>query len=142
MRIDKLSLAALEATLRSHRDPDRAARELPVLEMLSLPERELAERAERLQAPLSREPGIEVTVERGFGRAGGGALPLLELEGPVVAVRPRNVGPDALQARLRAGDPPVIARIHEGALVLDPRTIAAGELEQAAAAVSAALRAM
>lgn len=140
VRIDKLSLAALEATLRIHRDHEQAARELPVLAMLSLPERELAERAERLCAALAGA-AAEVTVERGFGRAGGGALPLLELEGPVVTVRPHASGAQTVHARLRTGDPPVVARVHEGALVLDPRTIAVEELAETAAAVAAALAA-
>jgi L-seryl-tRNA(Ser) seleniumtransferase len=139
VRIDKLSLAALEATLRIHRQPERAVRELPVPAMLDLSEGELADRAERLRAHLEHADGATVTIERGAGRAGGGALPLLELEGPVVAVRPIDLGVDALHAHLRGGDPPVVARIHEGALILDPRTIAPDELDEAAAAVAAAL---
>jgi L-seryl-tRNA(Ser) seleniumtransferase len=139
VRIDKLSLAALEATLRIHRDPQRAIRELPVSAMLDMPESKLADRAERLRAGLQDAQGASVTIERGAGRAGGGALPLLELEGPVVAIRPIDLGVDALHARLRGGDPPVVARIHEGALILDPRTIAADELDLAATAVAAAL---
>ena len=141
VRIDKLSLAALEATLRVHRDKEIAAVELPVLAMLSLSESELAERAERLRAALAGTAQAEVTIERGIGRAGGGALPLLELDGPVVAVRPLESSADTLHARLRGGVPPVVARIHEGALVLDPRTIAPEELAEAGAVVADALRA-
>ena len=73
------------------------------------------------------------TVERAAGRVGGGALPLLELEGPVVTVRPNGVGLDRIQAGLRANDPPVIARVQKGVLVLDPRTIGDDQVEPAAA---------
>ncbi len=138
VRIDKLSLAALEATLRVYRDPARARAELPVLAMLEAGEEELAARAERLRAALDQAPGL-VELGRAVARVGGGALPLLELEGPVVAVEPPAGGVDALAARLRAGDPPVVGRIHAGRLLLDPRTLADDEVDQAGAAVAAAL---
>ena len=80
-------------------------------------------------------PGSEVV--RSTARVGGGALPLLELPGPVVAVG--GSGVDALAARLRAGEPPVIGRIEAGRLLLDPRTLSDGELEAAGRAVAAAL---
>jgi L-seryl-tRNA(Ser) seleniumtransferase len=117
MRIDKLSLAALEATLRLYREPDRALREIPVLAMLLAPEEDLAARAARLAARL---PDAEVV--RATAKVGGGALPLLELEGPVVAL------PESWAPRLRAADPPVIGRLHEGRLLLDPRTMTDDEV--------------
>ena len=69
---------------------------------------------------------------------GGGALPLLELEGPAVALR-SEFEPAALAASLRAGDPPVIGRIHDGLLLLDPRTLGDGEIAAAGGAVRSAL---
>jgi L-seryl-tRNA(Ser) seleniumtransferase len=80
-------------------------------------------------------------VVRATARVGGGALPLLELEGPAVAVEPPDDGVDALAARLRAGDPPVVGRIAAGRLLLDPRTLTEPQAEAAGAAVGAALRA-
>jgi L-seryl-tRNA(Ser) seleniumtransferase len=127
LRLDKLSLAALEATLRLHLDPERAKREIPVLAMLSVPEEVLAARAERLASLAGGE------VVAATARVGGGALPLLELPGPVVAL------PEALAAPLRAGEPPVVGRIADGRLLLDPRTLADDEIEPAAAAVRALL---
>jgi len=142
VRIDKLSLAALEATLRIHREPERALRELPVLRMFHAPEHELVERAgglrDRLRDAIGESAAVEI--ERASGRVGGGALPLLELEGPVVTVRPRSLPVDALQRSIRAHDPPVIARLHDDALILDPRTMTDAEAGSAAAAVVAALR--
>jgi L-seryl-tRNA(Ser) seleniumtransferase len=138
MRIDKLSLAALTATLRLYRDPERARREVPVLRMLDAPEPELTARAERLRAAVERAGGT-ATVVRAAAAVGGGALPLLELEGPAVAVDPPREGVDALAARLRAGDPAVVARVQEGRLLLDPRTLTDEEADAAGAAVGRAL---
>jgi L-seryl-tRNA(Ser) seleniumtransferase len=138
VRIDKLSLAALEATLRLYRDPERARREVPVLAMLEAGEEELAARAERLRAAAAAG-GAAVGIVRAIARVGGGALPLLELEGPALAVEPPAQGVDALAARLRAGDPAVVGRIHEGRLLLDPRTLTDREADAAGAAVARAL---
>jgi L-seryl-tRNA(Ser) seleniumtransferase len=139
LRIDKLSLAALEATLRIYRDPAAARESIPVLRMLAAGEEELAARAGMLHEPL-REAGIESRVLPSTAKVGGGALPLLELEGPVCAVDPGDVGLEELSRRLREGEPPVVGRAREGWLLLDPRTLDDDEARRAAAAFAAALR--
>jgi L-seryl-tRNA(Ser) seleniumtransferase len=139
VRIDKLALGATCATLRLYRDPTTALREVPVLRMLVATEPELAARAEAMRARLEAG-GVDAQVVRAPARVGGGALPLLELEGPVCAVDPAPVGVDALAARLRAGVPPVVARAREGWLVLDPRTLDDAGAEAAVGAVLAVLR--
>jgi L-seryl-tRNA(Ser) seleniumtransferase len=126
LRIDKLSLAALEATLGLYRDPELARAELPVLAMLEAPAGELQARADRLAEGCGGE------VVAGTARVGGGALPLLELPGPAVALE------EALAAPLRAGDPPLIGRLSEGRLLLDVRTLTDEEADLAAAGVRAA----
>ncbi|MEA2395155.1 MAG: L-seryl-tRNA(Ser) seleniumtransferase [Solirubrobacteraceae bacterium] len=126
VRIDKLSLAALQATLALYRDPELARRELPVLAMLDAAPAELQARA----SALAQACGGEVVAST--AKVGGGALPLLELPGPAVAV---EVG---LAAALRAGEPPVVGRIADGRLLLDVRTLTDDEAEQAAAAVRTA----
>jgi L-seryl-tRNA(Ser) seleniumtransferase len=143
LRIDKLSLAALEATLRLHRDPGRAAAEVPVLEMLAADERELLARAMQMHDEIAAgaPPDSTVEVVRATGRSGGGSLPLLELEGPVVALT-SGAGADALCERLRTGDPAIVARVHEGAVLLDPRTISEVEMRFLVRATIAALRAL
>lgn len=138
LRIDKLSLAALEATLRLLRAPDAAGGELPVLRMLRAGEDELEGRAQQMRAILTGA-GVTTEVRRGSARVGGGTLPLTELEGPVCAVSPRDVDVDDLAARLRAREPPVIARVAEGWLLLDPRTLDDEAAELAAGAVVGAL---
>ncbi|MGH2866869.1 MAG: L-seryl-tRNA(Sec) selenium transferase [Solirubrobacteraceae bacterium] len=134
LRIDKLSLAALEATLRHYHDPVAARREIPVLAMLDVGEAELGARAQRLASAI----GSDAELIRIASRAGGGALPLAELEGPAVALSDQ-IEPTRLAARLRNGEPPVIARVHDGRLVLDPRTLTEDEVEVVAAAVRGAL---
>jgi L-seryl-tRNA(Ser) seleniumtransferase len=131
LRLDKLQLAALEASLRLLRDSGPAA--IPVLRMLQASEEELAARAERLRAAI----GEPARVGRSTSRPGGGTLPLVELEGPACELPVPD--PDELLARLRAAAPPVIARVHEGVVLLDPRTIADDEVDAAAASVRAAL---
>ena len=139
LRIDKLSLAALEATLRIYRDPAAALRELPVLRMLTAGEDELATRAELMRATLA-EAGVDARVIRADAKVGGGALPLLELSGPVCAVDPAPLSLDELARRLRASDPPVVGRARQGWLLLDPRTLDDSDAGTAASGVIAALR--
>ena len=125
LRIDKLSLAALEATLRLHRD---APSEIPVLAMLH---GDPAPRAARLASLIEGAEVIEAVA-----RVGGGALPLVELPGPVVALADVS-----LAERLREGDPAVVGRIQDGRLLLDPRTLADDEIDLVAAAVRVAVTA-
>ena len=131
VRIDKLSLAALEATLALHRDPAAARRALPVLAMLDADEATLSRRADELAAATGG------TVVASTARVGGGALPLLELPGPAVAIDPGAAGATALAAALRAGDPAVVGRIHDGRLLLDPRTLTDADARDVARAVRA-----
>ncbi len=133
VRCDKLTLAALEATLRLHRDPARAAREVPALRMLAQTTAELQARAERLAAFLPA--GLRSAVEASQAFAGGGSLPGEALESRAVTVDAGVGGPDALAARLRTGEPPVVARVAHARLVLDVLTVAEDEVEALAAAV-------
>ena len=135
LRVDKLSLAALAATLALYRDPARARREIPVLAMLEASEEELGARAAALRAAIGEADCELVHVS---AKAGGGTLPLLELSGPAVAISER-FDPAAIAAALRGADPPVVGRIHDGRLLLDPRTLGDHEVALVAAAVAAAL---
>jgi L-seryl-tRNA(Ser) seleniumtransferase len=136
LRLDKLSLAALEATLLLYRDPQRARVEIPVLRMLDSDEQTLAARARRLADAI----GGDTEIVRAAAKVGGGALPLLELDGPAVALTGYG-RPEAIMRALRDGDPPVIARIHDGQVLLDPRTLADAQIEAAAAAAQRAVQA-
>jgi L-seryl-tRNA(Ser) seleniumtransferase len=125
LRADKLTLAALEGTLALYRDPARALAEIPVLRMLSEPAGDVRARAERLAGLTGGS--VEPTV----AKAGGGALPLVEVESFACAL-------DATLAEpLRTGEPPVVGVVRDGRLLLDCRTLADAEIEEAAAAVRA-----
>ncbi len=129
LRIDKLGLAALEGTLALYLDPERAAREVPVLRMLREPAAQVRARAERLAAL------VGAGVERTTARVGGGALPLAEIESFACAVE------EEVAEALRLAEPPVVAVVRDGRCLLDCRTLADADLELAAAAVAAARRA-
>ncbi|HWC25789.1 MAG TPA: hypothetical protein VG474_04315, partial [Solirubrobacteraceae bacterium] len=109
-----------------------ARRARPVLAMLDADEATLRRRADELAAATGGD------VVASTARVGGGALPLLELPGPAVALEPGPAGATALAAALRAGDPAVVGRIHDGRLLLDPRTLTDDEAREVARAVRAA----
>jgi L-seryl-tRNA(Ser) seleniumtransferase len=135
VRSDKFTLAALEATLALYRDPERARSEIPVLRMLTEDIAQLERRAEALR----RDVGLGAEVIEGASEVGGGSFPGVELRTWLVRVSSRQLTPDALAARLRQHDPPIVARIAADRVVLDPRTISLDELATVAAAVRAAL---
>jgi L-seryl-tRNA(Ser) seleniumtransferase len=120
VRVDKLTLAALEGTLSLY----RAGGETPVLGMLRQPVETVRARAERLAALTGGR--VEATV----ARAGGGALPLAEVESFACALE------EELSEPLRLGQPPVVGIVRDGALLLDCRTISEDEIDEVAAAVN------
>lgn len=140
-RPDKLTLAALEATLRLYRDPARLIERVPTLRMLLRPIGEIRASAERLDQALRPGPcGADVAVADDRSFAGGGSLPTLALPTAVVRLRCAAIDVDELSRRLRCGTPAVVARISADALVLDCRTISDAEIAEVAQAVGAALR--
>jgi L-seryl-tRNA(Ser) seleniumtransferase len=128
VRIDKLSLAALEATLRLYREPERALREIPILRMLGLAAAAIGERAEMLaQALRPAAPGTTITIEDETSEVGGGALPLQAIPTRVLALRPAHGSAAEVEARLRRGRPPVLVRIKGDRVLLDLRTVETGD---------------
>ena len=127
LRVDKVTIAGLEATLRLYRDADVAVREVPVLAMLAADPAELAARSERLAAALA-ERGVACRPVKTSGAVGGGTFPGTELASRGVEL---DVGGsvDDLAKRLRDGDPPVVGRIAEGKIALDVRTVLPGQEE-------------
>ncbi len=143
VRVDKVTLAALEATLRLFLDEGLALRRVPTLRMLCRTVEEIGAEAAAMADWLRAEGGgalpAEVALEDGASFMGGGSLPEQELPTRLVAVRPRAMGAAELAARLRRGVPAVFCRVrHEGAL-FDPRTMLAGEAAEAARAVARCL---
>ena len=134
VRADKLTLAALEATLAIHEDPARALREIPSLAMLTASAASLWARAERLVHACGTN--VSATLVSGTSAVGGGAFPDAVLPTTLVRIDPGSLGADALALRLRLGDPSVIARVADGAVLLDPRTL----LDDAVPFLAGALR--
>jgi len=126
LRLDKMTIAALEATLFACLDETRAVREIPTLRMLTAPVAEVAARAEALAGRLRETLGdsAEVACIGEIARAGGGSLPLAEIPTVAVAVAPSSVSVIELEERLRTGaDPAIVARVKDDRLLVDPRTL-------------------
>ncbi|WP_054029795.1 L-seryl-tRNA(Sec) selenium transferase [Desulfatitalea tepidiphila] len=131
LRIDKMTLAALEATLRLYRDERQAVSRIPTLRMLFARRPELEGRANRLAEGLRALPGDRLAVEPIdlSSRAGGGALPLLDLPSCGLAVRVQGLSASRIESHLRANTPPIIGRIENDRFILDPRTLRDDELQ-------------
>jgi L-seryl-tRNA(Ser) seleniumtransferase len=124
LRVDKLTLAALAATLRLYRDPEHAKRSIPLLQFLSTPIDNLKGRAERLAPQMAACRAIakaEAFADTTF--LGGGSMPTQKLATWCVAVSPAEMSVDKLASRLRGGKPSIVGRVHEGRLLLDLRTV-------------------
>jgi L-seryl-tRNA(Ser) seleniumtransferase len=145
LRVDKMTLAALDAVLAAHA-AGRADEEVPVLRMLALSREELWLRAEAFAADVrAAVPGLEVAVVEGSSAVGGGAAPNASVPTALVTIADARAGArvsaERMAAGLRQGDPPVMARVAEDRLVIDLRTVAADEeplLRQALLRTSAA----
>lgn len=143
MRIDKMTLAALEATLRLYLDMDEARRQVPTLKMITASQEALKSQARRLAAAIRNRLGdrVTVTLRRGVSRVGGGAFPEYDLPGTVVAVSVAGIPPAELREALLRTDPPLVARIEDEEFLLDPRTLDSTELKLVADALEQAVSA-
>jgi len=139
LRIDKLTLAALEATLRAYEEPERALREIPTLRMLVEPAAAVQRRARRCLRglPVAVRGALGARVVEDRAQVGGGALPTVELPTAVLALGTPAHPAETLDARLRATRPPIIGRIADDRLLLDFRTIDDGEVGLVVAALKA-----
>jgi len=150
LRLDKMTLAALEATLLLHVDPDRARREIPTLRFLSRTAAETGALASSLLSAIERRcaDGLILEVEESSARAGGGSMPLTELpshavriripEPPVESAAPvvTRVSASALEAELRRAPTPVVARVSRDSLYLDVLALDEGDMEAVAESVA------
>jgi len=136
-RVDKATLAALEATLRLYRDPARASAEIPALRMLAEDASSVRDRADHALRELETPPGVTVQIRDMPSVAGGGSFPGVEISSAGWEVR--GVDATELDAACRHGRPPLVGRIHEGAFLLDFRTLLPGEETLARERLMAAL---
>ena len=141
LRIDKLTLAATESTLRLYLEPEKAIASIPTLRALSVTKEALKPMAAQLAAAVQKAvPDISVEIRDGFSQAGGGSLPGVEIGTVLVAVRTRQPVHE-VEARLRTHNPPVMARVNNGQLLLDPRTLWPDDIAVIVDALHAACRA-
>jgi L-seryl-tRNA(Ser) seleniumtransferase len=137
LRIDKLCLAALEATLNLYADLRMARARVPVLAMITEEEPAVRARARKLvrRVRMGGGGGLLLSVERAHSSPGGGAMPDVRIPTFCVAASHPAVRVEELEGRLRQGNPPVVARIGKGRLLLDLRTVRDDELPELAAAL-------
>jgi len=142
LRIDKLTLAALESTLLLYLDEKRAMAEIPTLRMLTFDRNRLKRRGKRLLKQLTGANGIEAVLKEDVSQVGGGSLPLQELPTLVIAIRPLCCSVNELEKSLRRGNPPILSRISREELILDLRTVFDEEVAILAAGIKKALTGM
>jgi len=132
LRMDKLTLAGLEATLQEYTRPGGPAEGVPTLNMIMRTPEQLTSSAEQMARNIRNIVGdqAEVDIVQGVGRVGGGALPLGDLPGPRVAVHPKGVSAGRVEQNLRQGDPPVIVLVKDDSVLIDPRTLLHDQPEQ------------
>lgn len=125
LRIDKFTLAALEATLRLYLDPDKALKQIPVLKMITMDYRAIRRRAAALKRKIlnAAEPSVNVELRDGASRIGGGAMPLTEMKTKLVCLSPKTMAVTKFEEIMRLGPVPIIGRIENDRFIIDPRTM-------------------
>jgi L-seryl-tRNA(Ser) seleniumtransferase len=124
VRTDKMTLAALAATLRLYRDPEQARTRIPLLRLLATSADNLRNRAERIAPQI--QPGAWIASATPLASTtylGGGSVPTQQLPTWCVALEPAAGRVEEMARRLRVGQPPVVGRIQQDRLLLDLRTV-------------------
>lgn len=142
LRCDKLTLAALEATLRLYRDPETARQSIPTVRRMSTSAETLRERAEKLRALLEKElPGLaEYSLRDDFSRVGGGAFPEQGMATTLVCIHPQGCSAMQLKKRLLSTDPPLVGRLDDQYFQIDTRTLEEDEFRDVVLVLREALQ--
>jgi L-seryl-tRNA(Ser) seleniumtransferase len=140
LRVDKLTIAAFEATLMAYMDIESAKNTIPVLKMLFQSPAEIKNRARKIAAALRKTAkNVDIQVVQDISKAGGGSLPEAKFQTFAVQIRPAGISVNEMENRLRQGTPPVISRIRGEALLLDARTVGQQEIKDLVRVVAASL---
>jgi L-seryl-tRNA(Ser) seleniumtransferase len=142
LRLDKMTLAALDATLSQYLDMDKAVREIPTLWMLTQPLSEIVRKAELLAQGIRQldNAGLTISIQDDTSQSGGGALPMGNFPTKTVCLRHRTLSANQIESRLRTGKPHIISRIKEGMVLFDPRTLNDDEIGKIVEAVKTILQ--
>jgi len=129
LRIDKLTLAALESTLKLYRDEKTAIQKIPTLRMLTISFKDICKRAERLSKLIKEAVGCLASIDFANlnSRPGGGSFPELNLASRCITVQPKKISVSKLEMCMRLSTPSIIGRIEDNKYILDPRTIQNGQ---------------
>ncbi len=133
LRVDKMTLAAFEATIKLYLDEDKAKKEIPTLRMLLESKVNIKKRAQKITAKLKKlsiNEYADISIINDYSQSGGGALPEIEFETFAISIKPYNMSLNLLEKRLRSNTPPIISRIKEDRLILDMRTVQDNEIEE------------
>lgn len=140
LRVDKITIAALEATFRLYLDEKKAVKEIPTLRMLTYSLDELKDRAKKFLDMLNKlKLNIDIKLEEGFSQVGGGSMPIEKMDTYLISLRPNNISVSSLEEKLRLSNSHIIGRISEGRYLLDVRTIFDNQFEIIAKEIKNAL---
>lgn len=124
LRVDKMTLAALEGTLKYYIDEKDAIKNIPSLNMILMDKAEVKKKCTLLKRKLQNNTkGFSYSIENGESMVGGGSMPTEKIETFVIKVKSEFISPEEMETKLRLGDPSLIARVYDDALVLDGRTL-------------------
>ena len=130
LRVDKLTISALEATLRLYLDEEKAIKNIPTLKMLTYKIEELEEKAVRLFNKISSlNLDINIKIEDGFSQVGGGSMPIEVMKTKVISIVPNNISVSKLEKQMRLSDSHIIGKIYDNKYILDIRTIFEDEFD-------------
>ena len=133
LRVDKMTLAAMEATFKAYYNEEQAKKEIPVLAMLTRSEEDLKKAAQSLKRAIQRKnAGYEITIGKDKGMVGGGSAPSSFIDNIILKISHPDFTSNQLATLLRRGELPIVGRIHEEQLVLDVRTIFSDEYQMIA----------
>lgn len=140
IRVDKLTLAALEATLRLYLDKENVFSKIPTLHMLTMSQEEIKEKSEKLlNCMVERVGNCDIEKIEGYSQVGGGSLPLEKLPTTLIAIKPKTISVNKLDQLLRDYKTPIITRISDDRVLLDVRTIKIDEFEMVVEAIRSIL---
>ncbi len=141
LRIDKLTLVALEETLRLYRDEKMAIEQIPTLSMICEPYESVRKRAKRILRMIKESKKKDfISISDGISKVGGGALPLCDIKTAVISIRSEKMSSNEIEKWFRLYDPPIICRVERERVVLDVRTIQKEEVPIVADAISKLIR--
>ena len=130
LRVDKLTICALEATLRLYLDEQKAIKEIPTLKMLTYSLCDLEKKSSSLYSKIiEKNIDAKVCIEDGLSQVGGGSMPLETISSKVIAIMPNNINVSTLEKRLRLSSSHIIGRVYDNKYILDSRTIFEDEFD-------------